>query len=461
MILSHDDQTIIAQCTPKGSGAIALLRISGVTSLTVASRVAKLASGKSLLDLPSHTIHLGWVIDENENHIDQVMFLLMHGPKTFTGQDVVEITCHNNPFIVQAIINECINNGARMAQEGEFTKRAVLNDKLDLIQAEAINELIHANTQLGLKKSLSQLDGSFSNWVHLIEKELTKALAFCQASFEFIDEEMAFGGQIKDILITTVQTINSIKKTFNQQLHIRQGIRIAIIGSVNAGKSSLFNALLQKERAIVTDIAGTTRDAIEAGMYKKDCYWTLIDTAGLRQTDDFIEQEGIKRSHKEAQQSDIIILVFDGSRQLSDQEYIVYDELLMQYRKKIICVQHKSDLPSMSNPLIDKEQLVVKLSSYEQEGHQLLEQSIEKMIEILMTQNESPFLLNHRHYNLLLGLEKRLLEVLAMFDQTINPAYELVSFHLNDALAHLSELTGKSISEQTMDAVFREFCVGK
>lgn len=461
MILSLDDQTIIAQCTPKGSGAIALLRISGVTAIVIAAQVAKLASGKSLLDLPTHTIHVGWVLDDQGNHIDQVMFLLMHGPKTFTGQDVVEITCHNNPFIVQAIIHECIKYGARMAQEGEFTKRAVLNNKMDLIQAEAINELIHANTQLGLKKSLSQLDGSFSNWVSSIEKELIKSLAFCQASFEFIDEEMAFGGQIKEILVTTVQTINSIKKTFNQQLHIRQGIRIAIIGSVNAGKSSLFNALLQKERAIVTEIAGTTRDAIEAGMYKKDCYWTLIDTAGLRQTEDVIEQEGIKRSHKEAQQADIIVLVFDGSREMTDQEYIVYDELLMQYRHKIICVQHKSDLPNCANALLAQQSTIIKLSSYEHQSHELLEQHIAFMIEELMSKNESPFLLNHRHYNLLLGLEKRLLEVLAMFDQTLNPAYELVSFHLNDALAHLSELTGKSVSEQTMDAVFKEFCVGK
>jgi len=460
MILCHDDETIIAQCTPKGSGAIALLRISGITAVAVAAKISKLASGKSLLEMQSHTIHVGWIIDDAGSKIDHVMLLLMHGPKTFTGQDVVEITCHNNPFIVQEILHQAIKNGARMAQQGEFTKRAVLNNKIDLIQAEAINELIHANTQLGLKKSLSQLDGSFSSWVASIEKELTKALAFSESSFEFIDEEMAFGNEIKQIIESTLTTIGSIKKTFNQQLHIRQGMRIALIGSVNAGKSSLFNALLNKERAIVTDIAGTTRDAIEAGLYKKDCYWTLIDTAGLRQTNDFIEQEGIKRSHKEAQLADIIVLVFDGSRIATDQEHTIYDELLTQYRYKTICVQNKSDLPMCSNALLANTPEIIQTSCYDKEALELLEQRIDDMISALLAKNESPFLLNQRHYNLLLGLENRLLEIITMLG-TKTVAYELLSYHLNDALAHLCELTGKSISEQGMDAVFKEFCVGK
>ena len=254
MILSHDDETIIAQCTPKGSGAIALLRISGIAAFELATKISKLPSGALLCALPSHTIHFGYVVDAAGNHIDQVMFLLMRGPKTFTGQDTVEITAHNNPFIVQDIIAQAIAHGARMAQEGEFTKRAVLNNKIDLIQAEAINELIHANTHMALKKSLAQLEGSFSHWITAIEKELIKALAYSESSFEFIDEEMSFGNDIKKMLGHTLATIASIKKTFDQQQHIRQGVRIAIIGSVNAGKSSLFNTLLNKERAIVTSI---------------------------------------------------------------------------------------------------------------------------------------------------------------------------------------------------------------
>ena len=460
MILSHDDQAIIAQCTPKGSGAIALLRISGIAAFDLATKISKLPSGASLCTLPSHTIHFGYVVDAAGYHIDQVMFALMRGPKTFTGQDTVEITTHNNPFIVQDIIAQAIMHGARLAQEGEFTKRAVLNNKIDLIQAEAINELIHANTHMALKKSLAQLEGSFSHWITTIEKELIKALAYSESSFEFIDEEMSFGRDIKNMLNHTLATISSIKKTFDQQQQIRQGVRIAIIGSVNAGKSSLFNVLLNKERAIVTNIPGTTRDAIEAGIYKNSAYWTLIDTAGLRQTADMIEQEGIKRSREQAHQADVILLVFDASRAQTDEESLVYQELLKQYGHKVIILHNKADMILGAYKDLENPESSVRISTKTKHNIDIVEQLIEEKITTLFSSIESPFLLNQRHYNTLLALEKKLLALCDMMSgQSI--AYELVSYHLNDALAQLSELTGKSISEQGMDAVFREFCVGK
>ena len=319
MFHSPLNETIIAQCTPQGTGAIALLRLSGDNTFAIADAISKLPGNKIISALPTHTIHYGWVVDKNGAHIDQVLFLLMRAPHTFTGDDTVEITCHNNPFIIQNITQAALAAGARLAQEGEFSRRAVSNNKIDIIQAEAINDLIHANTQLTLKQSLSQLEGSFSHWVVSIEKQLIKALALSDASFEFLDEEnMEFSTQIKEIIDAVLTTITNLKNTFNQQQQIRNGIRIAIIGSVNAGKSSLFNALLNQERAIVTNIAGTTRDAIEAGLYKNGNYWTLIDTAGLRTTDDIVEQLGISRSHEEAHKADIILLVFDGSQQLSD-----------------------------------------------------------------------------------------------------------------------------------------------
>jgi len=460
MILGHDEETIIAQCTPKGSGAIALLRISGITAFDIATKISRLPSGELLYAQPSHSIHFGYVIDNAGAHLDQVMFLLMRGPKSFTGQDTVEITCHNNPFIVQDILNQAIAHGARLAQEGEFTKRAVLNNKIDLIQAEAINELIHANTHMALKKSLAQLEGSFSHWITKIEKALVKALAYSESSFEFIDEEMSFGPDIKNMLTSVVNTLESIKKTFNQQQQIRSGIRIAIIGSVNAGKSSLFNALLNKDRAIVTNIAGTTRDAIEAGVYKNNAYWTLIDTAGLRQTNDIIEQEGIKRSGQEAQQADVILLVFDASRIITPEESIVYSKLIELYGHKTIILRNKADMMqgAIAQPETYANGLLV--SSKTRYNIDLVEQLIEEKIATLFASIESPFLLNQRHFNNILALEKKLFALMELLEgPTI--AFELVSYHLNDALANLSELTGKSISEQGMDAVFREFCVGK
>lgn len=453
------NQSIIAQCTPQGSGAIALLRLSGENAFTIADKISSLPQAKQLSAQPTHTIHYGHVIDADGNRLDQVLFLIMHAPHTFTGENTVEITCHNNPFIIQNILHAAIAAGARIACEGEFSRRAVHNNKIDILQAEAINDLIHANTQLALKQSLSQLEGSFTQWITTIEKQLIKALALSDASFEFLDEEnMQFNSQIKDIIKDVLATTDRLKNTFDQQQHIRNGIRIAIIGSVNAGKSSLFNALLNKERAIVTNIAGTTRDAIEAGLYKNGNYWTLIDTAGLRKTDDIIEQMGITRSHEEAHKADVILLVFDGSQLLSAGEMAVYQELIDLYGSKIIVVTNKSDLPQMPIAIIQKE-YVIAVSTQNKTNIAELEDAIQNKITTLFASIGSPFLLNQRHFNALLSLENNLITITNML--TPNTSYELVSYHLTDALSALSELTGKTISEAGMDAVFREFCVGK
>ena len=500
MFHSIDEQTIIAQCTPRGSGAIALLRISGINALEIASSISKLPSNKPLCDVASHTIHYGAVIEPYGTVVDQVLFMVMQAPRTFTGQNTVEITCHNNQFIIEQIIALAIANGARLAQEGEFTKRAVLNGKIDLVQAEAINELIHAQTQMALKQSLAQLHGSLSSWLISIEQELLKALALSEASFEFLDEEMEFAPQINAMIAHVMSTITEIKKTYNQQQQIRQGIRVALIGSVNAGKSSLFNALLNQNRAIVTAIAGTTRDAIEAGVYKNGNYWTLVDTAGLRQTDDMIEQEGIRRSFEEAHKADIIILAYDSSREITAEENMVYQEIAEKYPNKIITVYTKVDnalntfLDSSSkisesletngkksaqknyshsatdkqkshiSPFVSSEHLcesrnAVPVSSKTKVNIDILEHAIEQKITTLFADIESPFLLNQRQYNLLLTLESKLAEIKTMLENPV--AYELLSIHLNDAIADLAQLSGKAISEAGMDKVFREFCIGK
>jgi len=459
MLLSHDEETIIAQCTPIGSGAIALLRLVGINAIATIRKISKLASRKKITEATTHTIHYGWVVDKAGNNIDQVLFLLMHAPNTFTGQDTVEITCHNNPFIIEHIIQQAIENGARPAQQGEFSKRAVLNNKIDLVQAEAINELVHANTQMALKQSLAQLEGSFSHWIATIEKNLTKALALSEASFEFIDEEdIEFTSQIRDIINNTLKIIRNLENTFEYQQQIRQGIRIAIIGAVNAGKSSLFNVLLNKDRAIVTNIAGTTRDTVEIGLYKQGNYWTLIDTAGLRQTANIIEQAGIKRSFNEAHNADIILLVFDGSCKITDQEHAIYNKLIMQYKSKIIIIRNKTDLSFHQNNRLSSTN-IINISTKEKRNIHLIEQTIEQKINSLFQTIESPFLLNKRQFNLLVHLKKKLFTLQSMLHD--NTQYELISYHLNDALSQLSELTGKSISEAGMDMVFREFCVGK
>lgn len=459
MILTKDDDPIIAQCTPQGNGAIALLRICGTGVRNLISRMSLLASGLDAAAVPSHSVHYGSVINDNKTPIDHVLFIFMDSPRTFTGQDTVEITCHNNQFIIDAIIKQAIKHGARTAQEGEFTRRAFLNGKIDLVQAEAINELIHANTQLALKKSLAQLEGSFSYWLGVIEKELIRALAWCEASFEFIDDESEFGSNIKSHVLTLIAQLQDIKKTFDQQQQIRNGIRIAFIGTVNAGKSSLFNNLLAQNRSIVTDTPGTTRDVIEAGIYRNGNYWTLIDTAGLRQTEDNIEKEGIRRSFEEAQKADIIILVFDASRRLTHEEISIYSQVAKQYAHKIIALYNKIDLPCLiqDNALFDN---ILKVSCTMLESNTLLENALDSKIQELFTYIESPFLLNQRQYHIILSVEQKLIALVQMLSYT-TIQYELVSHHLKDALEDLSQLSGKSISEAGMDMVFKEFCVGK
>lgn len=455
--LTHDEQTIIAQCTPKGSGAIALLRISGADAIEITTSISKLASGKILRELPTHTIHFGYVIDQDGQHIDQVIFLLMHAPRTFTGQHTVEITCHNNPFIITDIIKAAITGGARIAENGEFTRRAVINNKIDLVQAEAINELIHANTTITLKQSMAQLEGSLSSWITELEDSLLNALALTEASFEFLDDEISFGPQIRKIIDTMRSKIKDICKSFDRQQQIRNGIRIAILGSVNAGKSSLFNALLIKDRAIVTNVPGTTRDTIEAGLYKNGNYWTLIDTAGIRQTHDIIENQGIERSLKEARAADIIILVLDGSRSLSKDEEVFYQNCIEQHKDKIILVRNKVDTALDNNPRL--RQTCIDCSCKTKQNINTIEKTIEEKIAALFDTINAPFLLNERQAHLLLTLDQKLGFIESMMHEPIQ--YELLSTHIKDALVLTSELTGKTINEHTMDRIFKQFCVGK
>ena len=459
MILARDTQTIIAQCTPKGSGALAIIRICGDDAFDIAHRMIKISSKNSLHDLATHTIHYAMVVGDNDDIIDRVMIALMRAPKTFTGQDTIEITCHNNQWVIEQIIQRAIVSGARYAQPGEFSKRAFLQGKIDLLQAEAINELIHANYQHALKQSLAQLDGSFSQWIVSLEKRLLTCLALCNASFEFLDEEhIEFDDQISEHLKTVLHDIATIKKTFDQQQHIRQGIRVAIIGSVNAGKSSLFNALLQQPRAIVTDIAGTTRDSLESGLYHDGMYWTLVDTAGIRKTNEFIEQEGVRRSFEQAQQADVIVLVYDRSRAMTPDEQESYRDILKKYAHKIILVANKGDLEKIQQePLLHE--TFMETSINDKKTINRLHEEIGKKIGLLFATIESPFLLNQRHYTLLLEVEKKLNNSKLLCRKPVH--YELLAYHLDDILQSLTELTGKTISEEAMDEIFKKFCIGK
>ncbi len=460
--------TIVALCTAQGNGALALIRVSGPDAWAVVNPITRLKSGKSLLTVESHTVHAADIY--GTELIDSVMVMALRGPRTFTGFDTVEITCHQNPLIIQAIIERLIAHGARPAQQGEFTRQAYENKKLDLAQAEAINELISAQTAQALKKSLAQLQGSLSAFMHEIEDTLCKTLAWCESSFEFLEDEGDFYQEIEQFLSNLMGKIEPVLKSFAHQQQIRQGYRVALIGGVNAGKSSLFNLLIGHKRAIVTPLAGTTRDSIESTVLIDGATVTLIDTAGLRTTHDIVEQEGIERSYVEAHASDVILLVIDGSAQLSAQEQEIYQNLLEKYPQKIILIQNKSDLNADTHPFLSEHALLgsAPLVLSVVEGYELLrskeklEAAILEKIRALSTQHELPFLINRRHYELLQALAHDLNQIQAMLQNSQgNPHYELISYHLRQALEHISQVTGKTVSEQALDRVFKEFCVGK
>ncbi len=466
----QDEHIIVARCTPQGSGATALMRISGVGAIELADQMAQLSSGKKLADGDTHTIHHGFVVSPSDttSRIDEVLFLLMRGPRTYTGQDTVEITSHHNQYIIEQIIATAISLGARLAQPGEFTKRAFLSGKIDLVQAESLHDVITAHNETALRIAQSQLQGTLSAYLRDIEKELLSLLSFTEASFEFLDEEqrdLDFDRDIRQRTQALLERLHGLGQDFAQQSHIRDGIRITLLGSVNAGKSTLFNALLRKERAIVADSAGTTRDVIEGSVHRDGLFWTFIDTAGLRKTDNKIEQEGISRAWDEAARADVNILVYDGSRKLTAQEDEIYQDLLSRYASNMIVVENKIDDPnkeaqeSIAKSAAEHEVPICAVSAKTKQGIDLLRTAISARIEELFKTKRSPFLLTNRQHALLSEVEKKIALIVQMNKDHIE--YELIAHHLKEALSRLAEITGKEVHEKMLDTVFRDFCIGK
>lgn len=455
--------TIIALCTPRGSGAIALLRLSGSQAVAIADQMAQLSSKQKLSERPSHTIHHGTIIAHDGSTIDEVLFLLMRAPKTFTGEDTVEITTHNNQFIIEQIISRALQCGAQLARPGEFTQMAFLNGKLDLARAEALHEVIGAQSEHALKIAMAQMHGSLSSYCKQIEQALTELLCFVEASFEFLDEEqrdLDFDGMVRARIKKLHEDIAHIVESFPLQEQVRQGVRIALVGSVNAGKSTLFNALVGSDRAIVTAQAGTTRDSIEATIFKNGHFWTLIDTAGLRQTEDVIEQEGIRRSYQEAAKADAVLLVIDSSAPLTVAQQEAYSALFESHRSKIISVLSKTECATQDvtalAPITDA---AIAISVHNRTGVDELVAAIQARVDQLFAGRNAPFLLNARQRALMENLAQKVAVIAEL--SAVSIEYELVAYHVHEALALVSELTGKNVNEQVLDTIFRSFCVGK
>lgn len=451
-----ENNIIIAQATAKGPAPLAIIRFSGKNIRGLLDKTVLLKSKKKLSELSTHTLHYGLLYDDKEKIIDQVIILIMDAPRSFTGEDTIEITCHNNQFIIEKIIKRCIFLGARLAKPGEFSQRAVHNKKIDIFQAEAINELLHAENELITQIALSQIEGSLSSEISFIDHQLCLISAWCQASFEFLDEERDFRLVILEKLNGVIAKIDSLLKMHSSVKFLKEGVRIAIIGSVNVGKSSLFNFILGHERAIVNQMAGTTRDTIESSLYINNYTMTLIDTAGIRITDNDIEKEGINKSYYEAESADILLLVYSEEVFSVSEIKEFYDDMIEKYNKKSIIIKNKID--QNNNQKYFENELFI--STKDKIGLDALLNRINIYIGKKYDNGQISYIINARHVNNLNAIKEDLNKI-KNFLLMKNPFYEIILHHLLEAQKMISCLSGKSIEERSLDMVFKEFCVGK
>jgi len=469
MKLSGKD-TIAAIATPLGEGGISVIRISGAQALSVADKIFKGTAPLSMVG--SHTAHFGRVRDRDEYTVDEVVATVFLGPNSFTGENTVEISCHGGLLVSQRILELILREGARHAEPGEFTKRAFLNGKLDLSQAEAVADLIHARSDLAHRSSVRQLEGILSGRIHQLRSNLVDAIGLLELELDFVEEGLEFVDK-KDFRQKVVETINEIDRlleSFSAGRIYREGVKVVIAGPPNAGKSSLLNALLESNRAIVTDIPGTTRDTIEESVNIGGVSFKLVDTAGLRETHDAVEREGVKRTEKEARTGDIVMLVIDASKGAADERYEKIRELasdLALTSDKVIYALNKSDLPSrppsqVLGPLVfGKDAKYVEISAKTGLGLDRLQKMLVKCaFSGKEPGNESAATVtNLRHYDALERARESLILSLDSLDE--KQSGEFVAVDLRNALDRLGEITGEVTSEEILNTIFSKFCIGK
>jgi tRNA modification GTPase len=456
------DDTIAAIATPLGEGGLAVVRISGAETFLIADKIF-LPAGKSSLKpsaAPTHTIHFGKIVRAGKI-IDEVLLAVLRAPRTFTREDTVEISCHGGILPAKLVLDTILENGARLAEPGEFTRRAFLNGRLDLAQAEAVADLIHSRTELALAAANEQLAGKLSQRINQLRDDLMKTLAHVEAHIDFPDEDISpdTRAQLLKRLENGIAFMDELLLTANEGQILRRGIRAAIVGRPNAGKSSLLNQLLGHDRAIVSPIPGTTRDTIEETANIRGLPVVFIDTAGLRDGRDEIEVEGIRRSRETLEKAELILHVLDASEPLAgaDENYLAEFAV-----KKRILVRNKSDLPAKLSELRtpNSELQIVDVSCLSGQGIEALKDAIKNLvwagkIEAGMLQ----VMINSRHQEAL-GRARtgavRTLDALRA-DTTL----ELVALDLRIAVNAVGEIVGKTATEDLLDSIFSQFCIGK
>ncbi|OMH40365.1 tRNA uridine-5-carboxymethylaminomethyl(34) synthesis GTPase MnmE [Desulfurobacterium indicum] len=456
------EDTIAAISTPLSKGAIGIVRISGKKALEILKKVFRTKSGKPKETFENRKMTYGIIVDENNDEIDEVLAVYMKGPKTFTGEDVVEIHSHGGIYVVRKILKRVLSEGARLAEPGEFTKRAFLNGRIDLVQAEAINEIINAESELSLKVAVNHLKGSLSSKIESIRDMLFHLKAFIEAAVDFPEEEIEIieTGKVKEKVEKATEKIEKLLETYDDGRIIREGIKIAIAGRPNVGKSSLLNALLKEERAIVTDIPGTTRDVIEEAVTLKGIPVRLIDTAGIREAKDVVEKIGIDKTKEKLKEADIILFVIDGSTGFTEEDKKIYETL--KDNPNLIVVINKKD-QGLKVSCKDFENTCVEISAKEGEGIEVLSEVVMKKLllepETLFKETEA-MITSERHKNLLEKALKSLQNMKKSIEYGIESP-EFLALDLDEALNALGEIVGKKGIEDMLDIIFSTFCIGK
>jgi tRNA modification GTPase len=441
------DDTIVALATPQGIGAIGVIRLSGKDAIGI---INQLFSSKNLLQQDTHTLHVG-LLKDNGSAIDEVVVSLFKNPKSYTGEDVVEISCHGSTYVQQQVLQACIHKGARLAKAGEFTQRAFLNGKLDLTQAESVADLIASNSNAQQHAALHNLKGGFKNDLVEIREKLIEFSALMELELDFAEEDVEFADRKKfnELLDNSLRKINGLINSFSLGNVIANGVKVAIVGKPNAGKSTLLNTLLNDERAIVSAIAGTTRDTVEETINIKGILFHFIDTAGIRHhSQDEIENIGIKKSREKIEQADIVLLIAEPND---------IDETLLQaiQQKNYIVVVNKIDA---GLPAVKKENYLY-ISAKNKTGIDELTNALYNKVIHQEINTEDTLITNTRHLQHLQKIKIHLLSI----QQNIqaNLSTDLIAPDIKLCLQHIGELTGTITNENVLDYVFSKFCIGK
>lgn len=460
--MNPETDTIAALSTPHGVGGIAVIRISGPESQQI---IKKIFQGDIKQSQPeSHRVYHGWIADQTEK-IDEVMVVFFQEPNSYTGEDVIEISCHGSTIVTKQILNLLIRRGARPAQPGEFTKRSFLNGKMDLSQAEAVADLIHAKTEASRRVALYQLEGNLSGKLTAISNRLVRASSFLELELDFAEENIEFAPQkkLKNMITGVKKELDKLLHSYERGRLCREGVKMAIIGSPNVGKSSILNCLVEKERAIVTEIPGTTRDTIEDLLDIEGVLFTITDTAGIREAKDPIEKEGVKRAEKALKNADIVLLVVDGSKSLNQEDRKIID-IIKDKKKKFLCIVNKSDLDRKVkteeiNNLLNSGK-ILSVSALNKQGIDELINNLKRFVISGDLPMEGEFLLTReRHRDAIAQAREHIIQAEKAMNQDMSQ--EFIAFDLRQAMDSIDTIKGKKTTADILDFIFSEFCIGK